>query len=45
MKGFFKNNRGIGTVEAIIIIVVIVGLLIFFKEKIIGAVSSIMAAI
>lgn len=34
MKCFFRNNRGMGTVEMILIIVVLIGLVLIFKTQI-----------
>ena len=33
-KKFFKNNKGMGTVEMILIIVVLIGLVLIFKTQI-----------
>ncbi len=34
MKKFFKDNKGMGTVEVILIIVVLVGLVVIFRSQI-----------
>lgn len=39
-KRFFHNNKGMGTVEVILIIVVLVGLVIIFRDQISIIVSS-----
>lgn len=39
-KAWFLNNRGMGTVEVILIIVVLVGLVIIFKGEITEIVNS-----
>lgn len=43
--GFGKNNRGMGTVEIILIIVVLVGLVIIFKSQITQIVNSLFGKI
>ena len=40
-RQFFTEEEGMGTVEVILIIVVLVGLVIIFKEKITDIVNSI----
>ena len=44
-KDFFKEEEGMGTVEIILIIVVLVGLVIIFKEQITEVVESIFSKI
>lgn len=41
LRAIFKDKRGMGTVEVILIIVVLVGLVIIFKGKITGVVNDI----
>lgn len=41
LKSIFKDKKGMGTVEVILIIVVLVGLVIIFKGKITGVVNDI----
>lgn len=41
MKDFFREEDGMGTVEIILIIVVLVGLVLIFKEQITKIVNSI----
>jgi Flp pilus assembly pilin Flp len=45
MKDFWKDERGMGTVEVILIIVVLIGLVIIFKKEITGVVDDIFKAI
>ncbi len=42
---FWKDESGMGTVEVILIIVVLIGLVIVFKEQISGIVEDIFKAI
>lgn len=44
-KDFMKEEEGMGTVEIILIIVVLVGLVLIFKEKITEVVESIFTKI
>lgn len=44
-KDFWKEEDGMGTVEIILIIVVLVGLVIIFKEQITSIVNSIFTKI
>ena len=41
LRNIFKDYKGMGTVEVILIIVVLVGLVIIFKGKITGVVNDI----
>ena len=41
LRNIFKDKTGMGTVEVILIIVVLVGLVIIFKGKITGVVNDI----
>lgn len=45
MRDFLKEEEGMGTVEIILIIVVLVGLVIIFKEQITKIVNSIFSKI
>lgn len=45
VKDFWKEEDGMGTVEIILIIVVLVGLVIIFKEQITKIVNSIFSKI
>ena len=40
LRNIFKDKKGMGTVEVILIIVVLVGLVIIFKGKITGVVNQ-----
>lgn len=44
-KDFIRNEEGMGTVEIILIIVVLVGLVLIFKEQITKIVNSIFSKI
>lgn len=44
-KGFISDNKGMGTVEVILIIVVLVGLVIIFKDQIGAIVNSLFGKI
>ena len=44
-RQFIKEEDGMGTVEVILIIVVLVGLVVIFKEKITEIVNSIFSKI
>ena len=41
IKEFIKDEEGIGVVEVILILVVLIGLVLIFKKQITGLVSSI----
>ncbi|MBP7347395.1 MAG: hypothetical protein KA965_01830 [Butyrivibrio sp.] len=45
MKRFWKDESGMGTVEVILIIVVLIGLVIVFKQQIGGLVENIFKTI
>ncbi|MCR5671904.1 MAG: hypothetical protein K6G10_12940 [Butyrivibrio sp.] len=45
VTGFFKEESGMGTVEVILIIVVLIGLVIVFKEQISGIVEDVFKTI
>ena len=45
IKTFFKEEDGMGTVEIILIIVVLIGLVIIFKSQITEVVQSIFSKI
>lgn len=45
LREFLREEDGMGTVEIILIIVVLVGLVIIFKEQITGIVNSIFSKI
>lgn len=45
VKDFHEDESGMGTVEVILIIVVLIGLVIVFKEQISGIVEDVFKAI
>lgn len=45
MKEFFKEETGIGTVEMILILVVLIGLVLIFKKQITNLVNDIFQTI
>ena len=45
VKDFFKEEEGMGTVEVILIIVVLIGLVIIFKEQLNDLVNDIFTKI
>ncbi len=45
VKRFWNDESGMGTVEVILIIVVLIGLVIVFKEQISGIVEDVFKAI
>lgn len=45
IKEFIKDESGIGTVEVILILVVLIGLVIIFKNQITSLVNSIFSKI
>ena len=45
MADFLQNNDGIGTVERILILVVLIGLVLIFKEKLTSLVEDIFKTI
>ena len=45
MADFLQNNDGIGTVEMILILVVLIGLVLIFKEKLTSLVEDIFKTI
>ena len=45
VKRFWNDENGMGTVEVILIIVVLIGLVIVFKEQISGIVEDVFKAI
>ena len=44
-RGFLRNEDGMGTVEIILIIVVLIGLVIVFKKEISGIVEDVFKTI
>lgn len=45
VRSFFKENDAVGVVEIILILVVLIGLVIIFKEQITNLVRSILSKI
>lgn len=45
LKQFFKEEDGMGTVEMILIIVVLIGLVVIFKKQITAVLNTIMRKI
>lgn len=45
MQRFWRDERGMGTVEVVLIIVVLVGLVVIFQEQIKGLVETIFGKI
>lgn len=45
LKAFFKEEEGIGVVEVILILVVLIGLVIIFKKQLTALVNSIFTKI
>lgn len=44
-KNLFKDNKGMGVIEVILIIVVLIGLVIIFKSQITSLVNNILSKI
>lgn len=42
---FWKDNRGVGVIEIVLILVILIGLVLVFKEQITGIVNDAFAAI
>ena len=45
LKEVFKNNKGVGVVEIILILVVLIGLVIIFKSQLTDLVNDIFSRI
>lgn len=43
--GFWKDNRGIGVIEIVLILVVLIGLVLVFKEQITAIVNNAFTAL
>ena len=39
-KGFWKDNRGVGVIEVVLILVVLIGLVLIFKDQISSVVTN-----
>lgn len=44
-KGFWKDNRGVGVIEIVLILVILIGLVLIFKEQITAIVNNAFTAI
>ncbi len=44
-KNFWKDNRGVGVIEIVLILVVLVGLVLIFKDQISEIITNAFAAI
>ena len=44
-KGFLQDNRGVGVVEIILILVVLIALVVIFKDQLSGMVTKAMDAL
>lgn len=40
IKGFWKDNRGVGVIEIVLILVILIGLVLVFKEQITTIVTN-----
>ncbi len=45
MKGFWADDRGVGVIEVVLILVILIGLVLIFKEQITAIVNNAFAAI
>lgn len=45
IKGFWKDNRGVGVIEIVLILVILIGLVLVFKEQITAIVNNAFTAI
>ena len=45
LRNIFKDKKGMGTVEVILIIVVLVGLVMIFKKQLVSLVNNILSKI
>lgn len=45
MAGFWKDNRGVGVIEIVLILVILVGLVLVFKEQITTIVTKAFSSI
>lgn len=43
--GFWKDNRGVGVIEIVLILVILIGLVLVFKDQITAIVNNAFAAI
>lgn len=40
IKGFWKDNRGVGVIEVVLILVILIGLVLIFKDQITSVVTN-----
>ena len=40
IKGFWKDNRGVGVIEVVLILVILIGLVLIFKDQISSVVTN-----
>ena len=45
IKGFWKDNRGVGVIEIVLILVILIGFVLVFKEQITAIVNNAFTAI
>lgn len=45
LQGFWKDNRGVGVIEIVLILVVLIALVLVFKEQITAIVNNAFSAI
>ena len=45
IKGFWKDNRGVGVIEVVLILVILIGLVLIFKDQITSIVSNALSSI
>jgi len=44
-RGFWKDNRGVGVIEIVLILVILIGLVLVFKDQITAIVNNAFTAI
>ena len=44
-RGFWKDNRGVGVIEIVLILVILIGLVLVFKDQITAIVNNAFKAI
>ena len=45
VRGFWKDDRGVGVIEIVLILVILIGLVLVFKEQITAIVNNAFASI
>lgn len=45
IKGFWKDNRGVGVIEVVLILVILIGLVLIFKDQITSIVTNALSSI